>query len=195
MIAADHLTKRYGTVAAVDGLGFEVQQSNGMAIARRAVVLAGRCGTGDDRYSRRVGSRSRRGPAWSGADAGQMAGPVVVPGPGSCHGDLRDHRAGGPLLQRLVKGPALGAGPPRSACHGCTSACPAPAPPAPADNGEMVPCTSTPETSPPAPSPAGSRCVILAVGTGESVPKRPRPARLAARRGLRSTHDAAREQA
>ena len=30
---------------------------------------------------------------------------------------------------------------------------------------------------------------------GESVPKRPRPARLAARRGLRSTHDAAREQA
>jgi hypothetical protein len=38
-------------------------------------------------------------------------------------------------------------------------------------------------------------CVILAVGTGESVPKRPRPARLAALRGLRSTHDAAREQA
>jgi DNA invertase Pin-like site-specific DNA recombinase len=30
---------------------------------------------------------------------------------------------------------------------------------------------------------------------GESVPKRPRPARLAALRGLRSTHDAAREQA
>ena len=30
---------------------------------------------------------------------------------------------------------------------------------------------------------------------GESVPKRPRPARLAARRGLRLTHDAAREQA
>ena len=28
-----------------------------------------------------------------------------------------------------------------------------------------------------------------------AVPKRPRPARLAARRGLRSTHDAAREQA
>lgn len=24
MIAVDHLTKRYGTVAAVDGLGFEV---------------------------------------------------------------------------------------------------------------------------------------------------------------------------
>ena len=43
---------------------------------------------------------------------------------------------------------------------------PAPALPAPADNGEMVPRTSTPETSPPAPSPAGSRCVILAVGTG-----------------------------
>ena len=62
MIAVDHLTKRYGTVAAVDGLGFEVRQPNGLAIARRAVVLAGRCGTGDDRYSRRVGSRGRRGP-------------------------------------------------------------------------------------------------------------------------------------
>ena len=60
MIAVDHLTKRYGTVAAVDGLGFEVRQPNGLAIARRAVVLAGRCGTGDDRYSRRVGSRGRR---------------------------------------------------------------------------------------------------------------------------------------
>ena len=35
-----------------------------------------------------------------------------------------------------------------------------------ADNGEMVPRTSTPETSPPAPSSASSRCVILAVGTG-----------------------------
>jgi hypothetical protein len=57
MIAVDHLTKRYGTVAAVDGLGFEVRQPNGLAIARRAVMLAGRCGTGDDRYSRRVGSR------------------------------------------------------------------------------------------------------------------------------------------
>ena len=231
MIAVDHLTKRYGTVAAVDGRGFEVRQPNGLAIARRAVVLAGRCGTGDDRYSRRVGSRGRRGPGWPGTDAGQVAGPVVVPGPGrpdvpaqtsrwpppgsacwscagcwsrtgrswhgcgrvppgqslagwlyppmwtvqlsgvigalplvaaaaallrrlrlaaaillkvwleavakmvvqrdrpagcdlarpvrgpraelslrSCHGDLRDHRAGGPLLQRLVKGPALGAG-------------------------------------------------------------------------------------
>src|SRR3984885_216567 len=32
-------------------------------------------------------------------------------------------------------------------------------------------------------------------GSLESVPKRPRPARLAALRGLRSTHDAAREQA
>jgi ABC-type branched-subunit amino acid transport system ATPase component len=42
MIAVDHLTKRYGTVAAVDGLGFEVRQPNGLAIARRAVVLAGR---------------------------------------------------------------------------------------------------------------------------------------------------------
>jgi ABC-type branched-subunit amino acid transport system ATPase component len=52
MIAVDHLTKRYGTVAAVDGLGFEVRQPNGLAIARRVVVLAGRCGTGDDRYSR-----------------------------------------------------------------------------------------------------------------------------------------------
>ena len=82
MIAVDHLTKRYGTVAAVDGLGFEVRQPNGMAIARRAVVLAGRCGTGDDRYSRTVGSRGRRGPGWPGADAGQVAGPVVVPGPG-----------------------------------------------------------------------------------------------------------------
>ena len=82
MIAVDHLTKRYGTVVAVDGLGFEVRQPNGMAIARRAVVLAGRCGTGDDRYSRRVGSRGRRGPGWPGADAGQVAGPVVVPGPG-----------------------------------------------------------------------------------------------------------------
>src|ERR1035437_593163 len=58
MIAVDHLTKRYGTVAAVDGLGFEVRQPNGLAIARRAVVLAGRCGTGDDRYSRRGGSRA-----------------------------------------------------------------------------------------------------------------------------------------
>jgi hypothetical protein len=66
MIAVDHLTKRYGTVAAVDGLGFEVRQPNGLAIARRAVVLAGRCGTGDDRYSRRVGSRGRRGPGWPG---------------------------------------------------------------------------------------------------------------------------------
>jgi hypothetical protein len=82
MIAVDHLTKRYGTVAAVDGLGFEVRQPNGLAIARRAVVLAGRCGTGDDRYSRTVGSRGRRGPGWPGADAGQVAGPVVVPGPG-----------------------------------------------------------------------------------------------------------------
>jgi len=63
MIAVDHLTKRYETVAAVDGLGFEVRQPNGLAIAGRAVVLAGRCGTGDDRYSRRVGSRGRRGPA------------------------------------------------------------------------------------------------------------------------------------
>ena len=82
MIAVDHLTKRYGTVAAVDGLGFVVRQPNGLAIARRVVVLAGRCGTGDDRYSRRVGSRGRRGPGWPGADAGQVAGPVVVPGPG-----------------------------------------------------------------------------------------------------------------
>ena len=82
MIAVDHLTKRYGTVAAVDGLGFEVRQPNGLAIARRAVVLAGRCGTGDDRYSRTVGSRGRRGPGWPSADAGQVAGPVVVPGPG-----------------------------------------------------------------------------------------------------------------
>jgi hypothetical protein len=82
MIAVDYLTKRYGTVAAVDGLGFEVRQPNGMAIARRAVVLAGRCGTGDDRYRRTVGSRGRRGPGWPGADAGQVAGPVVVPGPG-----------------------------------------------------------------------------------------------------------------
>ena len=154
MIAVDHLTKRYGTVAAVDGLGFEVRQPNGMAIARRAVVLAGRCGTGDERYSRTVGSRGRRGPGWPSADAGQVAGPVVVPGPGrpdvpaqrradapmaaaglgvlvvygcwsrtgrswarmrpcsggSITGDLRDHRAGGPLLQRLVKDPVLGAG-------------------------------------------------------------------------------------
>ena len=82
MIAVDHLTRRCGTVAAVDGLGFEVRQPNGPAIARRAVVLAGRRGTGDDRYSRRVGSRGRRGPGWPGADAGQVAGPVVVPGPG-----------------------------------------------------------------------------------------------------------------
>jgi hypothetical protein len=62
-----------GTVAAVDGLGFEVRQPNGLAIARRAVVLADRCGTGDDRYSRRVGSRGRCGPGWPGADAGQVA--------------------------------------------------------------------------------------------------------------------------
>lgn len=65
-----HLTKRYGTVAAVDGLGFEVRQPNGLAIAKRAVVLAGRCGTGDDRYSRRVGSRGRRGPGWPGRTLG-----------------------------------------------------------------------------------------------------------------------------
>ena len=71
MIAVDHLTKRYGTVAAVDGLGFEVRQPNGLAIARRAVVLAGRCGTGDDRYSRRVGSRGRRGPGWPGRTLGR----------------------------------------------------------------------------------------------------------------------------
>ena len=71
MIAVDHLTKRYGTGAAVDGLGFEVRQPNGLAIARRAVVLAGRCGTGDDRYSRRVGSRGRRGPGWPGATLGR----------------------------------------------------------------------------------------------------------------------------
>ena len=45
-------------------------------------MLAGRCGTGDDRYSRRVGSRGRRGPGWPGADAGQVDGPVLVPGPG-----------------------------------------------------------------------------------------------------------------
>jgi len=70
MIAVDHLAKRYGTVAAVDGLGFEVRQPNGLAIARRAVVLAGRCGTGDDRYSRRVGSRGRRGPGWPGRTLG-----------------------------------------------------------------------------------------------------------------------------
>jgi hypothetical protein len=70
MIAVDHLTKRYGTVAAVDGLGFEVRQPNGLAIARRAVVLAGRCGTGDDRYSRRVGSRGRRGLGWPGRTLG-----------------------------------------------------------------------------------------------------------------------------
>jgi hypothetical protein len=70
MIAVDHLAKRYGTVAAVDGLGFEVRQPNGLAIARRAVVLAGRCGTADDRYSRRVGSRGRRGPGWPGRTLG-----------------------------------------------------------------------------------------------------------------------------
>lgn len=29
MIAVDHLTRQYGTVAAVDGLGFEVRQPNG----------------------------------------------------------------------------------------------------------------------------------------------------------------------
>src|ERR1035437_8831103 len=81
MIAVDHLTKRYGTVAAVDGLGFEVRQPNGLAIARRAVVLAGRCGTGDDRYSRRAGSRGRRGPGWPGAEGGRGAGPVVSSGP------------------------------------------------------------------------------------------------------------------
>lgn len=74
MIAVDHLTKRYGTVAAVDGLGFEVRQPNGLAIARRAVVLAGRCGTGDDRYSRRVGSRGRRGPGWPGRTLGSWLG-------------------------------------------------------------------------------------------------------------------------
>ena len=45
-------------------------------------MFTGRCGTGDDRYSRRVGSRGRSGPGWPGADAGQVAGPVVVPGPG-----------------------------------------------------------------------------------------------------------------
>lgn len=38
MIAVDHLTKRYGTVAAVDGLGFEVRQPNGLAIARSGGV-------------------------------------------------------------------------------------------------------------------------------------------------------------
>jgi hypothetical protein len=32
MIAVDHLTKRCGTVAAVDGLGFEVRQPNGLAM-------------------------------------------------------------------------------------------------------------------------------------------------------------------
>ena len=34
MIAVDHLTKRYGAGAAVDGLGFVVRQPNGLAIAR-----------------------------------------------------------------------------------------------------------------------------------------------------------------
>ena len=319
MIAVDHLTKRYGTVAAVDGLGFEVRQPNGLAIARRAVVLAGRCGTGDDRYSRRVSSRGRRGPGWPArtlgrwlalrcsqapdgrtyqrrrADAPMAAaglGVLVVCGvlvanrtvlgtdvavfrrvnhwPGWLYppmwtvelsgviGALPLVAAAAALLRRLRLAAAtllkvwleavakmvvqrdrpaetlpdvilrgqyaahglscpsahamvifaitalvaptskaserscLGRWPPRSACHGCTlgrtspwtsprgrawacssgarrtwySACPAPAPPAPADNGEMVPCPSTPETSPPAPSPAGSRCVIPAVGTG-----------------------------
>jgi len=39
------------------------------------------CGD-DDRFSRRAGSSGRRGPGQRGAEAGQMADPVVVPGPG-----------------------------------------------------------------------------------------------------------------
>ena len=77
-----HYMRVYQNAAGCRPSTFEVRQPNGLAIARRAVVLAGRCGTGDDRYSRRVGSRGRRGPGWPGTDAGQVAGPVVVPGPG-----------------------------------------------------------------------------------------------------------------
>jgi hypothetical protein len=37
MIIFDHLTKRYGTVATVDGLSFEVRQLNtGQAIPRKS---------------------------------------------------------------------------------------------------------------------------------------------------------------
>jgi hypothetical protein len=37
MIAIDHLTKRYGTVATIDGLSFEVRQPNtGQAIPRKS---------------------------------------------------------------------------------------------------------------------------------------------------------------
>jgi hypothetical protein len=55
MIAVDHLTKRYGTVAAVDGLGFEVRQPNGLAIARRAVVLAPAAAVGRAGRARTLG--------------------------------------------------------------------------------------------------------------------------------------------
>ena len=120
MIAVDHLTKRYGTVAAVDGLGFEVRQPNGLAIARRAVVLAGRCGTGDDRYSRRVGSRGRRGPGWPGADAGQVAGPVVVPGPGRPDVPAQTSRRADGRRRARRAGRVRGAGrEPDGPGHGC----------------------------------------------------------------------------
>lgn len=120
MIAVDHLTKRYGTVAAVDGLGFEVRQPNGLAIARRAVVLAGRCGTGDDRYSRRVGSRGRRGPGWPGADAGQAAGPVLVPGPGRPDVPAQTSRRADGRRRARRAGRVRGAGrEPDGPGHGC----------------------------------------------------------------------------
>src|SRR5690348_14321504 len=105
-------------------------------------------------------------------------------------GDLREHRAGGPLLQGWCKVlpwalaaavclsqvylGALPRGRRRGAGLGVfigsalnlVLGVPSASTPAPAGNGEMVPRTSTPETSPPALSPAGSRCVILAAGTG-----------------------------
>lgn len=139
----------------------------------------------------------------------------------SCHGDLRDHRAGGPLLQRLVKGPALGAGRrglpvtgvPRGAlpCGRRRGGGPGPVHRERAEPGirraqrqhrrrqritvRWSRARLRRRHRRPRPRQPARHVPSSLWAQGESVPKRPRPARLAALRGLRSTHDAAREQA
>ena len=152
---------------------------------------------------------------------GPVRGPRAELSLRSCHGDLRDHRAGGLLLQRLVKGPALGAGRrglpvtgvprgalPRGRRRGGG--------PGPVHRERAEPGIRRAQRQHrrrqritvrwsrarlrrrhrrPRPRQPARDVSSSLWAQGESVPKRPRPARLAALRGLRSTHDAAREQA